>query len=61
MKILFGKIFYIFVFIILSVCSTFASDFGIDSVTYDDSNNFISINSMSIEDFNFSGIKLYIV
>ena len=54
MKSFITKFLYIFAFILCFASSVFAADLNINSITYDNSSAFLSINSFDIEDFKFA-------
>ena len=54
MKSFITKFLYIFAFILCFASSVFATDLNINSITYDNSSAFLSINSFDIEDFKFA-------
>lgn len=54
MKSFITKFLYIFAFILCFASSVFAADLNINSITYDNSSAFLSINSFDIEDFKFT-------
>ena len=54
MKSFITKFLYIFAFILCFASSVFATDLNINSITYDNSSAFLSINSFDIEDFKFT-------
>ena len=62
MKNLFLKIFTLIAFILCFVSTTWANDFGITSVIYDDSSSFMAINTFDNDEFQFSQLpKINIV
>ena len=54
MKSFITKFLYILAFILCFASSVFATDLNINSITYDNSSAFLSINSFDIEDFKFT-------
>jgi hypothetical protein len=54
MKSFFTKFLYIFAFILCFATSVLAQDLNINSITYDNSSAFLSINSFDLEDYKFT-------
>lgn len=61
MKNIFFKFLFIFTFILNFMSPSFASDLGINSVTFDNSSSFVTINSIDSDDYVFTQTPKLIV